>query len=87
MLETAHVSSTLGKIFSELSDEIKAEMSAEEKEELGENKLIPDVLHYPIARKIIHGYSDSIDAVLPGHKKMKDTLISLCDEQLSNHYD
>ncbi len=72
MLETAHVSSTLGKIFSEIHSEL--------------DKQIPDALHYPIARKIIHGYSSSIDAVLPGQQKMTKILKALCEEQLSNHY-
>mgnify|MGYP001159883215 CR=1 FL=1 len=72
MLEIAHVSSKLGKIFSEIHSEL--------------NERIPEVLHYAIARKIIHGFSDSIDAVLPGHKKMIEALKSLCDEKLSNDY-
>ena len=46
------------------------------------NKLkIPNHLHNFIAQKVIDGFTESIEDVLPGYKKMKESLAKICDTQ------
>ena len=45
---------------------------------------IPNHFHELIAWKIIIGYTKSIEEVLPGYKKMKNSLKNLCKQNLEN---
>ena len=46
---------------------------------------IPNYFHSLIAQKVIKGYAQSIEKVLPGYKKMKKSLQEICDTHLENN--
>ena len=47
---------------------------------------IPNHFHWLISQKIIKGFTQSIEKVLPGYKKMKTSLGTICDEHLEIHF-
>ena len=48
---------------------------------------IPSYFHYLIAQEVINGFSNSIEEVLPGYKKMKNSLTNLCKQNLENQFE
>jgi len=48
---------------------------------------IPEYLHWMIAQKVINGYKNSIENVLPSYKKMKDALNSASKEHSKSQND
>jgi hypothetical protein len=46
---------------------------------------IPNYFHSLIAQKVINGYTQSIEEVLPGYKKMKKSLQEICSIHLENN--
>ena len=40
-----------------------------------------------IAQEVINGFSNSIEEVLPGYKKMKNSLTNLCKQNLENQFE
>ena len=48
---------------------------------------IPEHFHWMIAQKVINGYKNSIENVLPSYKMMKEALSSTCKAHFQNHFD
>ncbi len=48
---------------------------------------IPSYFHVLIAQKVINGFTNSIEEVLPGYKKMKNSLTNLCKQNLENQFE